>query len=232
MQSTVRGRLSDRPLPRRGTPDLLASEIRNRILAGDLMPGDPLREADLADAFRVARNTVREALRLLTQEGLAEHAVHRGVTVRRHTPREVRDVFEVRTLIEAAVRRRAGSLEPEEVARLQTALDDSERAAGVEDARAALTANLDFHREIVRLLGNPKLDQIFDQLLAEIRLILTWLGSDVAGPWLHRNRRLLKLLQSGEEESFDQALRRYMADSDAEVVARLEAAAGSPKTHG
>jgi DNA-binding GntR family transcriptional regulator len=232
VQSTVRARLSERPLARRGTPDLLASEIRSRILAGELMPGDPLREADLADAFRVARNTVREALRLLTREGLAEHAVHRGVTVRRHAPGEVREVFEVRTLIEAAVCRRVGSLDPEEVARLQTALEDFERAASVEDARAGLTANLEFHREMVRLLRNPKLDQIFDQLLGEIRLILTWLGSDVAGPWLGRNRRLLKLLQSGDEESFDRALRKYMADSDAEVVVRLEATPSSPKTHG
>ena len=89
MSSTVGRRLQGSSLPRRGTADLLAAEIRTRILAGDLLPGDPLREAELAAAFNVARNTVREALRLLTQDGLADHEVHRGVSVRRHTPREV-----------------------------------------------------------------------------------------------------------------------------------------------
>jgi DNA-binding GntR family transcriptional regulator len=228
MPSTVRRRLHGSPLPRRGTADLLATEIRTRILAGDMMPGDPLREAELAAAFNVARNTVREALRLLTQDGLAEHEVHRGVSVRRHSPREVRDVFEVRTLIEAAVSARAGTLGDEEIARLRATLEDSERAATVEDARAVMTANLDFHREIVSLLGNPRLDQIFDQLLAEIRLVLAWLGSDVAGPWLGRNRELMRLLIEGDSAAFERALRQYMADSDAEVVARLDATLASP----
>jgi DNA-binding GntR family transcriptional regulator len=221
MRPSVKGSLRGSPLQRRGTADLLATEIRTRILAGELTPGDPLREADLADAFNVARNTVREALRLLTQDGLAAHEVHRGVTVRRHTPREVRDVFEVRTLIETTVGRRAGTLEPDEIDRLQATLDESDLAAAQKDPRRVLTANLDFHREMVRLIGNPKLDQIFDQLLAEIRLILTWLGSDVAGPWLERNRELLRLLIAGDTSSFDRALRQYMSDSDAEVVARL-----------
>jgi DNA-binding GntR family transcriptional regulator len=223
MRPSVKASLRGSSLQRRGTPDLLAMEIRTRILAGDLTPGDPLREADLAEAFNVARNTVREALRLLTQDGLAAHEVHRGVAVRRHTPREVRDVFEVRTLIETSVGRRAGTLDPDEIGRLQATLDESDRAAGRQDPKGVLTANLDFHREMVRLLGNPKLDQIFDQLLAEIRLILTWLGSDVAGPWLERNRELLRLLIAGDIPSFDQSLHQYMADSDAEVVARLEA---------
>lgn len=223
MRRNASVKLRASPLPRRGTADLLASEIRNRILIGDLTPGDALREAELAEAFNVARNTVREALRLLTQDGLARHEVHRGVSVRRHTPREVRDVFEVRTLIETSVSRRAGALDDEEVARLQATLDDAERAASVDDPRAVLTANLDFHRELVRLLGNPKLDHIFDQLLAEIRLILTWLESDVAGPWLKRNRELLQVLITGDAASFDQALRGYMEDADRDVVARVEA---------
>jgi hypothetical protein len=54
-------------------------------------------------------------------------------------------------------------------------------------------------------------------------LILTSLGSDVAGPWLERNRELLRLLIAGDSPSFDQSLRQYMADSDAKVVARLAA---------
>jgi DNA-binding GntR family transcriptional regulator len=218
----VREALRGSSLSRRGTADLLAAEIRARILAGDLTPGDPLREAELAEVFGVARNTVREGLRLLTQEGLASHEVHRGVTVRRHTPAEVREIFEVRTLIESAVSRRAGRVTPDELARLLAVLEQSELAARVPDAKAVLTANLDFHREMVRLLGNPTLDKMFDQLLAEIRLILTSLGPDVAGPWLDRNRELLELLEAGSPASFEAALRTYMSDSDAAVVARLQ----------
>ena len=89
-------------LQRRGSADLIAAEVRERILAGDLVSGDPLREAELAEAFGVARNTVREALRLLTQGGLATYEMHHGVTVRRHTPAEVAAIFDVREIIESA----------------------------------------------------------------------------------------------------------------------------------
>ena len=76
-------------LQRRGSAEQIASVIRGRIAAGDLVSGNALREAELAEAFGVARNTVREALRLLTQAGLASYEMHRGVTVR---PFGVRDV--------------------------------------------------------------------------------------------------------------------------------------------
>src|SRR5215217_7657481 len=83
-------------LRRRGSAELIAARVRDRIVAGDLVSGDALREAELAEVFGVARNTVREALRLLTQAGLASYEMHRGVTVRRHTPDEVAAIFEVR----------------------------------------------------------------------------------------------------------------------------------------
>lgn len=219
--ATVRPALAGSELQRRSTARLVADGVRDRILAGDLLPGDALREAELAAAFGVARNTVREALRLLTESGLATHEVHRGVTVRRHTPGEVAAVFEVRTIVEAAAGRRAGTVEADEVAELRAALEESERAAAAADAKTVLTANLEFHRAIVALLHNPRLEGIFDELLAEVRLILTSLGRDVAGPWLARNRELLGLLVDGDPEAFTARLRSYLDDAHREVVERL-----------
>jgi DNA-binding GntR family transcriptional regulator len=219
--SPVRAALRGAALQRQTSAELVAEEIRERILSGDLLPGDPLREAELAAAFGVARNTVREGLRLLTQGGLASHEVHRGVAVRRYTIEEVAAVFDVRTIVEAAAARRAGMLQEDELGPLRSALEDSERAAEAADVKGVLTGNLEFHREIVRLVGNPRLDEIFGQLLAEIRLILTSLGRDVGGLWLARNRELLDLLVSGDPPTFSARLERYLDDAQREVVARL-----------
>jgi DNA-binding GntR family transcriptional regulator len=211
-------------LQRRASADLIAAGVRDRILAGDLVPGDALRETELAEAFGVARNTVREGLRLLTQGGLATYEMHRGVTVRRHTAAEVAAVFEVRAIIEEAAARRAGTLEAGEAARLRRAMEDSESADAVGDVKGVLTANLEFHRELVRLLGNPKLDDIFNQLLAELRLILTPLDRDVGGAWLGRNRELFDLLVDGDAATFRSRLQRYLEDSRRDVVARIRGA--------
>lgn len=213
-------------LQRRGSADLIASSIRERIVAGDLAAGDALREAELAEAFGVARNTVREALRLLTQAGLASYEMHRGVTVRRHTAAEVAAVFEVRAILEAAAARREGTVGAAEAAPLRRAIEASERADAAGDVRALHTANLEFHSALVRLAGNPKLDDIFAGLLAEVRLILGALDRErVGGPWLRRNRELMDALVVGDGEGFRERVHDYLEDSRREVLAAREEAA-------
>ncbi len=209
-------------LQRRGSADLIAADVRGRIVAGDLVAGDALREAELAEAFGVARNTVREALRLLTQAGLASYEMHHGVTVKRHTPEEVAALFEVREILEAAAARRAGSVGEGEAAPLRRALEASERAAAAGDVKALHTANLEFHSALVHLAGNDKLDEIFGGLLAELGLVLAPLDrQDVGGPWLRRNRELMELLTSGDGDAFRERLQRYLDDSRREVLAVL-----------
>src|SRR5215210_9170663 len=52
------------------TSDRVAEAVREMLFAGELAPGEPLREAALAETFDVARSTVREALQVLATEGL------------------------------------------------------------------------------------------------------------------------------------------------------------------
>ena len=210
-------------LQRRGSGEQIASVIRRRIAAGDLVSGNALREAELAEAFGVARNTVREALRLLTQAGLASYEMHRGVTVRRHTPDEVAAIFEVRALLETAAARRAGTIGEREAAPLRRALEAADRAQNAGDAKALLTANLDFHSRLVGLAGNPRLDDIFGGLLAELRLILGTLDhQDLDGPWVWRNRELMELLVDGYGDAFRERLHGYLEDSRRDVLAVLD----------
>ncbi len=210
------------PLDRRAAASQIAERVRESILRGDMEPGRPLREADLAAAFHVTRNTVREALRLLSQEGLTSHQVHRGVAVRRLTTEEVKQVFGVRAIVETAVAERAGSLTQEEMASLQAPLTASERAAEKSrDYPEVLRQNLEFHRRLVALMGNPRLDQVFDELAAEVTLALVSLHADVAGPWLQRNRALLRLLGEGKARQFRSEMRRYLDDSLEDVLARI-----------
>lgn len=87
-----------------------------RLLGG---PGrEPCVSFGFAAEFNVARNTVRETLRLLTREGLATHQVHRGVTVREFAVQEVRDIYGARKLIQAEAGKRAGTLTPDEISAL------------------------------------------------------------------------------------------------------------------
>ena len=224
----VTSRTPDAPAPRRAhlerhaASELLAQELRREILDGTLRPGESLREMDLTERYSVARNTVREALRLLTRDGLGTHEVHRGVTVRVFSVDEVREIFDLRQILEEIAARRAGTLSAVEIERLESALQQSEDAFQSGDDRAGLTANLTFHRELVGLVGNSRMDAVFGQLLTEIRLVLAAMEERSGGHWVERNRALLQALVEGDAEGYRQSLNDYMHVALREATQSME----------
>ena len=77
-------------LARVSTVDALAAALRTRILDGELAPGERLRELELAEAYGVARHSLRAALRALAAEGLVTIEPNRGARVARLAPRRHR----------------------------------------------------------------------------------------------------------------------------------------------
>lgn len=77
------------------------TEIRSLLIAGDVAPGSWLREEDLAERTGVSRTPVREALRLLAQEGFVEFRPRRGVQVVSWSDQDLDELFDLRALLEA-----------------------------------------------------------------------------------------------------------------------------------
>ena len=69
--------------PNMSLADQIALELRADIISGRLLPGMALVEADLVTAYSASRNTIREALHRLGQEGLTRYVRNKGVMVRR-----------------------------------------------------------------------------------------------------------------------------------------------------
>src|SRR5471030_3556370 len=114
----------------------IVTQIRDKIICGDLPPGTALTEADLTKAYDVSRNTLREALRQICREGLAMHYRHRGVVVRTLTRTDVRDIFRVRRTLELQALAMPGKTDPPDPAVLRamaTACDAAAQAVSQED---------------------------------------------------------------------------------------------------
>src|SRR5438132_14067192 len=73
--------------------DQVATVLRPRILDGELRPGTSLPEVPLASSLGVSRNTMREAMRILSLEGLLKRNLHRGVTVSQLSVRGVQEFY-------------------------------------------------------------------------------------------------------------------------------------------
>ena len=92
---------------RKTTTELVADVLRDRILSGDIPPGEPLRQELFAEELGVSRIPVREALRLLSAEGLVDTIAHRGAFVTMLSRAEVQEFFELRLRLEPWILREA-----------------------------------------------------------------------------------------------------------------------------
>ncbi|PLZ03164.1 GntR family transcriptional regulator [Burkholderia sp. WAC0059] len=91
---------STRKIVRPTTVELVTTEIRQRILSGDLAPGEVLRQEALADELGVSRVPIREAITRLTAEGLLTNVPHKGAYVAELSIDEVRETFDIRLRLE------------------------------------------------------------------------------------------------------------------------------------
>ena len=81
--------------------DVVFQTLRQAILTGELKPGERLMEIHLANRLGVSRTPVREAIRMLTLEGLVTMITRRGAEVSRISRQDISDVLEVRGSLDA-----------------------------------------------------------------------------------------------------------------------------------
>lgn len=163
---------------RASTVERVAEALRRGLFAGDLGPGTPLREVALAESLGVARSTVREALQVLTGEGLLTRMPHKGVVVTTHDPDAVHDVVHARTVLEVAGARSwpdADGGHRQAVRDAVTAYELLAAGSGSPDvptAQELSEAHLAVHVALVGLTGSARLVAVAESLSAEIRLAL------------------------------------------------------------
>jgi DNA-binding GntR family transcriptional regulator len=199
----------------------VTAALRDEILGGDLPPGTSLREVALAERFAVSRNTVREAIRALVTEGLAQHSMHRGAVVAELSEADVTDLYRARALLESAAAVQAHDLPPAAQAPLEDAVARMAAGAAAGDGQAVTAADLAFHRALVALAGSARLDQFFANLQGELRLLLLWADRDVPDARkVDEHRRMLDLVRAGDTAGLQAAVAAHVADAE-EVLLRV-----------
>jgi DNA-binding GntR family transcriptional regulator len=166
------GRLA---LRRVSTVDAIAAALRTRILDGDLGAGERLRELELAEAYGVARHSLRAALRALAAEGLVTIEPNRGARVASLTAAGIAPLFELRTALEIEAARLA--LERHD-GRLPKAVHDAVRlmAAVCEQPEppwsAVVEAHDAVHHALVVAAESPRILRAYEAIAGELRLFV------------------------------------------------------------
>lgn len=167
---------------RRETPpgptavDRLADGLRRQVLAGDLAPGAPLREEDLAAATGASRHTVRAVLARLADERLLVAEPYRGVRVTAFTDADVVALQELRGALESAavqlLTARHGRRWPPAVLRPAREAVAALGALGEEDWPSVAAAHAAVHTALVAAAGSPRIADAYARLHSELLLLL------------------------------------------------------------
>jgi DNA-binding GntR family transcriptional regulator len=145
--------------------DRVIEELRQAILSRRLKPGERLVEGRLADEFGVSRNPVREAIRVLTSEGLVEVTARRGASVISMSDEEARETIEVRALLEGQNARLAARRRDKDVLkRIEAVLRQGTEAVDAKRYHLLPALNQQFHHELAEAGRNRVLGDLLKRL--------------------------------------------------------------------
>jgi DNA-binding GntR family transcriptional regulator len=189
------------------------SKLLEEIRSGKLLPGDRLRETEVAERLGVSRTPVREAIRQLEADGLVEHIPRLGASVRRLEYAEVMELYDMRAVLEGTAARlaarAASDVELDELEALNA--DLAATGSGPEAARL----NRIFHETLLDAAKNRFLTKSM-QSLQKAMMILgpTNLSSaERAREADAEHRRILAALKARDADEAEQAMRFHIEAS-------------------
>jgi len=196
--------------------DQVAAILRQRILDGELRPGTALQEVPTAASLGVSRNTMREATRILSLEGLLKKNAHRGVTVARLSAEDVAEIYQLRHLMEIPAVLVAKPEDSDVLSELRNALEGYERSVGETDWVPAVRFDLQFHTLLIRFHRNSRLESFYQKLIGELRIgmVLVDRRHDDPGGLVPVHRKMYELLMAGQAQDCAALLARHLRDSE------------------
>lgn len=190
-------------------------ELRNAITTGALESGRHLGEIELSNSLGVSRGTLREALRHLQQEGLVMQDGRGRVSVKQMTPDDIRNLFEVRTGLEAMALTRlcAKSDRSTAVTELRALLD--ELRLHESDLLEGMNADLRFHEALCRLSGNTVLENSWRSLSGLVRLAMISAGPSRARANMayERHAPIVQFIEEGDTGGGVEFLTKHMQNA-------------------
>ncbi|HEV7980846.1 GntR family transcriptional regulator [Amycolatopsis sp.] len=195
--------------------EVVLEEIRRGILTRELLPGQPLVEAELAQRLGVSKTPVREALKVLSNSGLVTFSPYKGASVCVVDAALAQSVYDVRLVLEPeAVRRTVELRDPALLEDAADALKEASAAIADRDQAELSLLNRRFHRALYRGCGNPLLVNILDDLKDRAALI-SIVGWEANPSWRREwteHKAILAAAKKGDAEGAADLLRQHIAE--------------------
>jgi DNA-binding GntR family transcriptional regulator len=149
----------------------IADMLRDMIMTGKLEEGDKVNEGKLCETMGISKTPLREALRVLSAEGLIRLVPNRGAFVTKPTFEEIAEMFDVMSLLEGFCAHAAcEKMTPEDFERLEALHAQLEESSEQHDQGVYIRINNQYHSFVQEIAGNRTLNQIVEGLRKKILL--------------------------------------------------------------
>lgn len=189
----------------------LYHQLLEEVLEGDLRPGQILVESALGERFGVSRTPIREALRMLEQDGVLER-VNRGMRVRETSAEEVLEIYGVRAILEASAARDAATRRTDfDLATLDRLMQEMSEAREAPPEELA-SINRSFHRAIWQAARNHTLTDLLERLAVHLRRYpaTTYTRSGRWDEALDEHRAVLEAIRAGNPDAAADVAEKHM----------------------
>ena len=180
-------------------------------------------ELQLASKLGVSRTPIREAIRMLEQEGLARTIPRKGAEVAGMTEKDMEDVLQIRCVLEElAARLSCQNITDEEMRKLKIAMVAFEEKTREGNVVELAKADVTFHDIIYRAADNPKLLVLLNNLREQMyRYRTEYMKDDRIHPVLIReHKEMVKALESRDQELVAREVRQHLKNQE-EVMKKI-----------
>lgn len=209
-------------LSRRNLTDEVADVIRKLILDGKLKPGDKINQAQFAEEFIISRGPIREALRLLENEGLIKHIPNHGTYVSSLSKKDAYEIFSLRAILEEHGAVLAlPNLTQEHFNTLENLIEASKAASLSRDLGQLMRLDLTFHALIIKQSNHTRLINMHQHLDTQLGAMYLSIVTDAPNRLQHitRNHKVLvEALKSADSEHIRKAFSAHYLEAFNEVI--------------
>ena len=205
--------------------DVVFNTLREAILKGELKPGERLMELQLAAKLGVSRTPIREAIRMLEQEGLAVTIPRKGAEVAKMTEKDMEDVLQVREALDMLAASIACELITEEaLLELVQAMKDFEKSIETKEVKKIAEMDERFHDIIYQATGNPKLVNILNNLREQMyRYRVEYLKDESHYPLLlEEHREIVDAFGKKDKEKVSACMSKHVENQAVAVKAIIQ----------
>jgi DNA-binding GntR family transcriptional regulator len=201
--------------------DMVYEVLREGILKGVFPPGERLRQDQLAEAIGVSRIPVRSALLQLEADGLITFNPYRGAVVNKLSSDEMREIYELRAVLEAhALRKATGAMTPERLAHLEQLAHELNE---IQDGEEFLNRRNEFYATLYDGEHHQRTVGLIERLRAEAgRYWLERKVDYVSRPGQRDHLKLIEFIKAGDIENAVQWLHDHLQRLCDEMVALME----------